>query len=70
VPKKNHIGKEWGDAAESWVDFVRQGKDYFRDELNTPGMLRLIGNVKRLDVLDLHAEKDTTLEYLLVKAPK
>jgi 2-polyprenyl-3-methyl-5-hydroxy-6-metoxy-1,4-benzoquinol methylase len=53
APKENHIAKEWNDAAESWVDFVRQGKDYFRDELNTPGMLRLIGNVKGLEVLDV-----------------
>ena len=53
MPKKNRIAKEWSDAAESWVDFVRQGKDYFRDELNTPGMLRLIGNVKGLRVLDI-----------------
>ena len=53
APRENHITKEWNDAAESWVDFVRQGKDYFRDELNTPGMLRLIGNVKGLEVLDV-----------------
>jgi 2-polyprenyl-3-methyl-5-hydroxy-6-metoxy-1,4-benzoquinol methylase len=53
LPKENHIAKEWSNAAESWVDFVRKGKDYFRDELNTPGMLRLIGNLKELDVLDV-----------------
>jgi hypothetical protein len=47
VPKKNHIVKEWSNAAESWVDFVRQGKDHFRDELNTPGMLRLIARAIR-----------------------
>ena len=35
------------------VDFVRQGKDYFREELNNPGMLRLIGRVKGLEVLDI-----------------
>jgi 2-polyprenyl-3-methyl-5-hydroxy-6-metoxy-1,4-benzoquinol methylase len=51
--KENQIAKEWNNAAESWVDFVRQGKDYFRDELNTPGMMRLIGNVKGLEVLDV-----------------
>lgn len=53
MPKKDRITKEWDDAAESWVDFVRQGKDYFRDELNLPGMLKLIGNVKGLEVLDV-----------------
>ncbi len=53
VPEKNRVAKEWNDAAESWVDFVRQGKDYFRDELNNPGMFRLIGNAKGLRVLDI-----------------
>ncbi len=53
VPEKNRITKEWNDAAESWVDFVRQGKDYFRDELNNPGMFRVIGNTKGLRVLDV-----------------
>lgn len=53
VPEENRISKEWNDAAESWVDFVRQGKDYFRDELNNPGMFRLIGNTKGLRVLDV-----------------
>ena len=45
--------KEWDDAADSWVDFVREGKDYFRDELNNPGMFRVLGNVKDLSVLDV-----------------
>jgi len=34
VHKSESIGKEWDDASESWVDFVRGGKDYYRDELN------------------------------------
>ena len=45
--------KQWDDAAESWVDFVRKGKDYYRDELNNPATFRLIGNVKGRLVLDL-----------------
>jgi 2-polyprenyl-3-methyl-5-hydroxy-6-metoxy-1,4-benzoquinol methylase len=53
VPTENRVAKEWDDAAESWVDFVRQGKDYFRDELNNPGMFQLIGNVKDHLVLDV-----------------
>ncbi len=50
---KNHISKEWDNASEVWVDFVRQGKDYFRDELNNPAMFYLIGNLKGLTVLDV-----------------
>jgi ubiquinone/menaquinone biosynthesis C-methylase UbiE len=53
VPKGNRVAKEWDDAAESWIDFVRQGKDYFRDELNNPGMFRVIGNVRDQLVLDV-----------------
>lgn len=53
MTNKNRTAKEWDIAAESWIDFVRQGKDYFRDELNNPGMFRLIGNVRALFVLDV-----------------
>jgi 2-polyprenyl-3-methyl-5-hydroxy-6-metoxy-1,4-benzoquinol methylase len=53
VPKGNRVAGEWDNAAESWVDFVRQGKDYFRDELNNPGMFRVIGNVRDKLVLDV-----------------
>lgn len=45
--------EEWDEAAESWSDFVREGKDYFRDELNNPAAFKLIGNVRGREVLDL-----------------
>jgi ubiquinone/menaquinone biosynthesis C-methylase UbiE len=45
--------KEWDEASESWADFVRQGKDYYRDELNNPAAFRLIGDVSGQLVLDL-----------------
>jgi len=51
--KEKDIKKEWNEAIESWVDFVRQGKDYYRDELNNPAAFRLIGNVRGRLVLDL-----------------
>jgi SAM-dependent methyltransferase len=50
---KNGIKREWNDAAESWVDFVRKGKDYYRDELNNPATFGLIGDVRGRLVLDL-----------------
>jgi hypothetical protein len=40
--KMSDIKKEWNDAAESWVEFVRKGKDYYRDELNNPAAFELI----------------------------
>ena len=45
--------KQWDDASESWVDFVRQGKDFCRDKMNNPATFRLIGNVKGQRALDL-----------------
>jgi ubiquinone/menaquinone biosynthesis C-methylase UbiE len=53
VRKRDRVVKQWDAAAESWVDFVRRGKDYYRDELNNPAAFRLIGNVKGRVVLDL-----------------
>ena len=56
--KKEIIKKEWNDAAESWVDFVRKGKDYYRDELNNPATFKLIGDVRVLLTLrDLKHKK-------------
>ena len=51
--KENDIMKQWDQAAEYWSNFVREGKDYYRDELNNPASFRLIGNVKGKRVLDL-----------------
>jgi 2-polyprenyl-3-methyl-5-hydroxy-6-metoxy-1,4-benzoquinol methylase len=70
LPKKNRIVKEWDDAAESWVDFVRQGKDYYRDELNLPGMLKLIGNVEGLEVLDVGCGEGYNTRLLARKGAK
>lgn len=47
------VKQEWDEVAEAWVDFVRTGKDYYRDELNNPATFKLIGNVKGKNVLDL-----------------
>lgn len=53
MPGKDDLAKEWDDATTSWVDFVREGKDYFRNEMNGPAIFRVIGKVKNKDVLDL-----------------
>ena len=50
---EDKIKKEWNYATEPWVDFVRTGKDYYRDGLNNPATFKLIGDVKSLVVLDL-----------------
>jgi ubiquinone/menaquinone biosynthesis C-methylase UbiE len=68
--KKESIKKEWNDAAESWVDFVRKGKDYYRDELNNPATFKLIGDVKGRLVLDLACGEGYNTRILARKGAK
>ena len=70
MPKKNRVMRQWDDATESWVDFVRQGKDYYRDELNNPASFRLIGNVKGQLVLDLACGEGNNTRILARKGAK
>jgi len=51
--KEESIRKEWDDAAESWVDFVREGKDYYRDGINNPAAFKLMGDIRGKAILDL-----------------
>jgi len=68
--KKGTIKKEWNDAAEFWVDFVRKGKDYYRDELNNPATFKLIGDVKGRIVLDLACGEGYNTRILARKGAK
>lgn len=64
------IRKEWNDAAEPWVDFVREGKDYYREGLNNPAAFELIGDVKGLNVLDLACGEGYNTRMLARKSAK
>ncbi|MDH5481604.1 MAG: class I SAM-dependent methyltransferase [Candidatus Bathyarchaeota archaeon] len=64
------IKKEWNDAAESWAEFVRKGKDYYRDELNNPATFKLIGDVKDKRVLDLACGEGYSTRILATKGAK
>jgi ubiquinone/menaquinone biosynthesis C-methylase UbiE len=68
--KKDRVVEQWDEAAESWVDFVRQGKDYYRDELNNPATFRLVGNVKGQLVLDLACGEGYNTRILARKGAK
>jgi len=70
LPSKERVMKEWDEASESWVDFVRQGKDYYRDELNNPAAFRLIGNVRGQLVLDLACGEGYNTRILAKKGAK
>jgi len=45
--KDDNVTREWDGAAGSLSNFVREGKDYFREEPNNPAAFRLIGNVMK-----------------------
>jgi len=45
--------KVWDEAAEPFAHFVREGKNYYRDELDGPTAFGLIGEVKGSRILDL-----------------
>jgi ubiquinone/menaquinone biosynthesis C-methylase UbiE len=51
--KKDNPKNLWNKSAEAWVDFVRTGKDYDREELNNPAMFKMLGNIKGKKILDL-----------------
>ena len=70
MSKGNRIVNEWDVASESWIDFVRQGKDYFRDELNNPAMFHLIGNAKGLLVLDVACGEGYNTRLLAIQSAK
>ena len=64
------IRKEWNGAIESWTDFVRKGKDYYREGLNNPTAFQLIGNVEGLTVLDLACGEGSNTRILASKKTK
>lgn len=45
--------KQWNEAAKSWVQFVRSGKNYYAEYLNGPALKRMIGHVGGQRVLDV-----------------
>jgi len=52
------------------VDFVRTGRDYYRDGLNNPATFNLIGDVKSLVVLDLACGEGYNTRILARKGAK
>ena len=51
--KETEIKEVWNLAAESWVDFVRKGKDSVRDEMSNPSMFELLGDINGKRILDI-----------------
>mgnify|MGYP001047059857 CR=1 FL=1 len=47
------IKQQWDEAVKSWIVFVRSGKDYHREYLNGPALVRMVGSVERRKVFDI-----------------
>lgn len=51
--EKTKQKKQWDEAAKTWVEFVRSGKNYYAEYLNGPALKRMVGNVDGKKVLDI-----------------
>jgi len=70
MTNKDEISKVWDEAAEAWSDFVRTGKDYYREYLNNPATFELIGNIRGKRVLDLACGEGYNTRILAKKGAK
>jgi ubiquinone/menaquinone biosynthesis C-methylase UbiE len=64
------VSREWNEASKSWADFVRTGKDYYREEMNNPATLRIIGNVENKQLLDLSCGEGYNTRILAKRGAK
>lgn len=64
------ISREWDEASKPWADFVRMGKDYYREEMNNPATLRIVGNVRYKQLLDLSCGEGHNTRILAKKGAK
>ena len=47
------VKRQWNEAAKSFIEFVRSGKNYYAEYLNGPALKQMVGNVKGKQVLDI-----------------
>jgi SAM-dependent methyltransferase len=64
------VSREWDEASKPWADFVRISKDYFREEMNNPATLRMVGNVKGKQLLDLSCGEGYNTRILAKKGAR
>ena len=67
---RDKVSREWDAASKPWADFVRMRKDYFRDEMNNPATLRMVGNVKDKQLLDLSCGEGYNTRILAKKGAR
>jgi ubiquinone/menaquinone biosynthesis C-methylase UbiE len=70
VVERTRLSEEWDAALESWADFVQEGKDFYRDEMNNPAFFNLVGNVKGKQILDLACGEGSNTRILAKKGAR
>lgn len=70
MSEKDDLSRKWDEASESWADFVREGKDYYREEMNNPATFRIVGNVRGKNVLDLSCGEGYNTRILAKRGAK
>jgi ubiquinone/menaquinone biosynthesis C-methylase UbiE len=50
---EQEVAHHWNENADVWSDHVRKGWDDYREYLNNPAFLKLVGNLKDKKVLDV-----------------
>jgi ubiquinone/menaquinone biosynthesis C-methylase UbiE len=70
VVRSNNLSEQWDEAAESWIDFVRERKDFYREEMNNPAFFKLVGNIKGKKTLDLACGEGSNTRILARKGAK
>jgi ubiquinone/menaquinone biosynthesis C-methylase UbiE len=66
----DNVSKEWDKASKPWADFVWKGKDYYREEMNNPAILRIVGKVKDKQLLDLSCGEGYNTRILAKRGAK
>ena len=49
---EEEVARHWDDNADVWTEHVRKGWDSYREHLNNPTFLKLVGNLKDKETLD------------------
>ncbi len=63
----DEIRLEWDAAGEVWADYVRGGRDYYREEMNNPAFFKLLGSIRGMRVLDLACGEGSNTRILAGK---
>lgn len=50
---ETEVARHWDKNADLWADHVARGWDLYREYLNNPAFIKLIGNIKGQKVLDV-----------------